>query len=150
MREFQSDTIAVEDKGPEGLARGSRRQDRRKKRKGVSWDVKVCFSRWTPQPVLRQISDSVEYFIRLISPGLDRKPRPLSYEWLWSEGWTRLHTSMLIYSWERTEQAFFKLVSVVFKFTADFHSFSCKCQEVKRNSQMITRNPHTNQKSCRK
>lgn len=86
--------------------------------------------------MFRPISDSVEYFIRLISPGLDRKPRPLSYEWVWSEGWTRLHRSLFIYSWECTERAFFKLVSAVFKFTADFHFFfPCKCQEVKRNSE---------------
>lgn len=88
--------------------------------------------------MFRQTSDGVEDFIRLISPGLDRKPRPLSYEWVWSEVWTRLHRSLFISSWECTERALFKLVSVVFKFTADFLFFffsPCKCQEVKRNSE---------------
>lgn len=59
-------------------------------RKGVSWDVKVCFNsnEVKMDATARPLSDSVEFFIRLISPGLDRKLRPLSYEWVWSEGWT--------------------------------------------------------------
>lgn len=45
-------------------------------------------------------------------------------------------TEACLFTAGNVQRAFFKLVSVVFKFTADFHFFQpCKCQEVKRNSE---------------
>lgn len=60
----------------------------------VWWSASVGMSwRWMPQPMFRQLSDSVEHFINPISTGLDRKAKirphrqPLPCEGSWSEGW---------------------------------------------------------------